>query len=473
MQATSRESLARLEDLVDEVLQSDEVLEPGGGGGGGSSGEGAAPARRRPGTGRRSGSVPAPSSEQEGAAPAAEGRTAAASGSDEPREGRFAATRAAVSRLLGGSDDDPPSAGQPSGTGAVQEDGPRRDGQDVAGRDVAGQGVAGQDVRGAPSPPPGTGQVTGDVARTGAAPSGAEEAADAAGGAGPAGGTDGPGSRGVEQSAADAPGATVAGRDDSAPDDDVSDDDVSDGLADDLWAVVDLLDGSAALRRALSDPASEPDAKGDLARRLLADRVGDGALQVVEAAVRLRWSQAADLGDALERCASAAVLASAEREDALGDVEDDLFRFSRLLAREPALANALADRRLPQENRVGLVRSLLEDKVRSQSLRLAVRATAASRGTLVQGALERLVQQAAERRERLLAVVRVPLPLSDEQRSRLADAVQRLYGRAVRLQEDVDPSVEGGASLRVGDEVLDGTVGRRLSDAETALGRRT
>ena len=453
MQATSRDSLARLEDLVDEVLDGG-----GGGGGGGSSSEGSAPDRRRPAPGRRGGSVPAPSSEHGGAAAAGAPRPPAAEGgADEPpaeqRGGRFAATRAAVSRLLGGGDDDPPSTGQPSGPGAAQEDAPGRDvpQQDVAGQDVAGQDVAGPALRGVPSPAPGTGEATGDATRAGAAPT-ADTDADAADAAGPAG----------------SPDATVGGGDGSAPDDEVSD-----GLADDLWAVVDLLDGSAALRRALSDPASETDAKGDLARRLLADRVGDSALQVVEAAVRLRWSQEADLGDALERCASAAVLASAEREDALGDVEDDLFRFSRLLAREPALANALADRRLPQENRVGLVRSLLEDKVRSQSLRLALRATAASRGSLVQGALERLVQQAAERRERLLAVVRVPLPLSDEQRSRLGAAVQRLYGRAVRLQEDVDPSVEGGASLRVGDEVLDGTVGRRLSDAETALGRRT
>lgn len=242
-------------------------------------------------------------------------------------------------------------------------------------------------------------------------------------------------------------------------------------LTGDLWAVVDLLDGSSRLRRALSDPASDPDSKAELAARLLADRVGEPAQRVVERAVRLRWSVEADLAEALERAGSSAVLAHADADDALGDLEDELFRFSRVLAREPGLSSALADRSLPAENRVGLVRSLLQGKVRPESLRLALRGTSVGRGTLLQATMERLVAQAAARRERLVAVVRLPVALDAEQEARLTSSLEQMYGRRIHLQQDVDPTVQGGGSVRVGDEMVDGTVARRLEDAATALSR--
>ena len=49
--------------------------------------------------------------------------------------------------------------------------------------------------------------------------------------------------------------------------------------------------------------------------------------------------------------------------------------------------------------------------------------------------------------------------------------VSRIYGRQVQLQVDVDPDVLGGVQVRVGDEVLDGTVARRLDDVRRHLSR--
>jgi F-type H+-transporting ATPase subunit delta len=59
--------------------------------------------------------------------------------------------------------------------------------------------------------------------------------------------------------------------------------------------------------------------------------------------------------------------------------------------------------------------------------------------------------------------------LTEDERSRLATALERMYGRAVHLNLVVDPSVVGGVRVSIGDEVIDGTVESRLSDARRRL----
>ena len=78
---------------------------------------------------------------------------------------------------------------------------------------------------------------------------------------------------------------------------------------------------------------------------------------------------------------------------------------------------------------------------------------------------------AALRRQQLVAHVVVALPLDADQRERLTAALQRQYGRNVHLNVDVDPEVLGGIRVEIGDEVLDGTISRRLQEARRQLSR--
>jgi F-type H+-transporting ATPase subunit delta len=49
------------------------------------------------------------------------------------------------------------------------------------------------------------------------------------------------------------------------------------------------------------------------------------------------------------------------------------------------------------------------------------------------------------------------------------DALSRLKGRTIRLNVAVDPDLLGGVHVRVGDEVIDGTVSTRLEQARRAV----
>jgi F-type H+-transporting ATPase subunit delta len=74
------------------------------------------------------------------------------------------------------------------------------------------------------------------------------------------------------------------------------------------------------------------------------------------------------------------------------------------------------------------------------------------------------------RREQLTATVTAAFPLDDVQAQRLAQALSSIYARTVQINVVLDPAVVGGIRVQVGDEVVDGTILRRLQEAERALG---
>jgi len=61
------------------------------------------------------------------------------------------------------------------------------------------------------------------------------------------------------------------------------------------------------------------------------------------------------------------------------------------------------------------------------------------------------------------------LEISDGQVKQIADALERKLGRAVKLQSRVDPSLMGGAVIKTGDLVIDGSVTTKLAKLNSAL----
>ncbi len=240
-------------------------------------------------------------------------------------------------------------------------------------------------------------------------------------------------------------------------------------LGTELFAVVTLLDANSALRRALTDPSRDANAKAALVTRLLGDQLGGLAVDVVTGLVRSRWSTDRDLADALEALGTRALLASAQQQGALDRVEDEVFRFSRIVAGNRELAAAFGDRSAGTGTRGDLVDRLLGDKAHPITLALVRQAVTAPRGRPLEVTLAQVLDEAADRRKRLVAVVTAAVPLSAAQSERLAASLERLYGRQVLVEVDVDPEVVGGLRVAIGDEVLDATVLTRLADARRRL----
>jgi F-type H+-transporting ATPase subunit delta len=241
-------------------------------------------------------------------------------------------------------------------------------------------------------------------------------------------------------------------------------------LGSDLFAVVAMLDREATLRRVLTEPSVEPKQRNGMVRSLLAGKLSGAAVNIVAAAVSERWSRTRDLVDALERCAVIAEAAAAEQAGELDSVEDDLFRFGRILAANAELRDALSDRAAPMAARRTLLDGLVEGKVAPVTKRLLDQLLDGRHGSLSAG-LSHYQDVIATRRQRLVAMVWVAAPLSDDQKNRLAESLASQYSSEVHLNVIVDKSVLGGVRVAIGDEVIDSTVETRLAQAQRRLVR--
>ncbi|MET0765060.1 MAG: F0F1 ATP synthase subunit delta [Blastococcus sp.] len=239
-------------------------------------------------------------------------------------------------------------------------------------------------------------------------------------------------------------------------------------LADELFAVARLLDGQLTLRRALSDPAGKPEERAALARRLFGAKVSGLALDLIETVARLRWSRPLDLVEAMMELAIEASLDAADTRGELDDVEDELFRFGRIVAGNRDLARILNDSMAPAEGKSALLDRLLSGRVGPVTEQLLRNVLTGPHAGKAEAAIEKLSEVASRRRGQTIAWVTSAVTLTAAQEEQLTAVLARLYGRTVGLQVTVDPSVLGGLIVRVGDEVIDGSIAHRLE----AAGRR-
>lgn len=236
-----------------------------------------------------------------------------------------------------------------------------------------------------------------------------------------------------------------------------------------ILAVARAVDGNVILRRALADPSRDGGARSGLASQVFGGKVEDAVLQVVAAVAGARWSSDSDLVTGLETLAVEAFVANAEREGRLSQVEDEVFRFGRIVSGDDDLRAALTDRRAPQDQKTGLVKRLLEGRSAPETLRLAAYSTDPVHARRLDHVLDDVLGVIARRQEQLTALVTAAAPLGDAERERLSRALTELYGRAVHTNVVVDPRVLGGLRIEVGDEVIDGTILSRLDAARRRL----
>lgn len=158
-------------------------------------------------------------------------------------------------------------------------------------------------------------------------------------------------------------------------------------------------------------------------------------------------------------------------EGELDRVEDELFRFGKLLESNYELKQALSDQSLDKEQRVKILDELLGEKVSPHTLGLLTFVVEQGRARQLPQILERLSGLAADARNSVVAEVRSAVPLDEDRRKKLADALSNATGKNVEVKVLVDPSVIGGIVTKIGDTVIDGSIKRRLEQVKQEVQR--
>ena len=240
-------------------------------------------------------------------------------------------------------------------------------------------------------------------------------------------------------------------------------------LSAELFVVASTLHGSLSLRRAITDPSRDASAKETLVKDLFKS-LSAPAIDLTAKVSSLRWSNSGDLVNVLEQLAIEAQASAANIDGALDRVEDELFAAEQAVAGSPELRKALitvgAD-----SAKAGIVKDLFAKNGSPYTVALLSELVTTLRGRSIEVAFQDYKYALAARRNRVIALVRVAVALTDAQCDRLAASLTAQVGQPVRINIEVDPTIIGGVAIKFADELVDGTVVNRLASAGRSMAR--
>ena len=239
-------------------------------------------------------------------------------------------------------------------------------------------------------------------------------------------------------------------------------------LSSHLFAAADLFADNTSVRRAITDPARDKAAKAALIKDIFAKSTGALAVSLLSEVAGLRWSATKDLVYATEQLAIEAEASAANIANELDRVEDELFETSRLVADNFELRKALVSTG-SADAKSTLITEVLGKKASSSTVKLAGALVASLRGRSIESAFADYLYGLANRRNRLIAVVRTATALTDAQTERLATVLEKKVGQPIRINVQIDSTILGGVSIKFADELVDGSVVNRLANAGRAL----
>jgi F-type H+-transporting ATPase subunit delta len=229
-----------------------------------------------------------------------------------------------------------------------------------------------------------------------------------------------------------------------------------------LFDVVEVLDGDRALRVAVAEASATPAQRTGLVRTVFGGRVSDSTLSVLDEAAARTWSTPREFRAGLVSLGRRAFLRGAEKQGQLGQVEDELFRLSRVLDREGELTQLLSDKAADPARKRALLAGVLYGKVNMFTEALALQAIGRPEKNPIDD-IAKLVDAAAKLQGRSVAHVVTSEQLTMGQQAALADKLGRIYGRAMSIHSEVDPSLLGGVTIRVDDEIIDGSMAGKIA----------
>lgn len=148
--------------------------------------------------------------------------------------------------------------------------------------------------------------------------------------------------------------------------------------------------------------------------------------------------------------------------DKIVEVGDELEQVVELARSERTLDEFMRSPIVKKADRMSVINQLFSDRVTDLTLRFLLVLNDKGRlGHLdaITSAFDQLVQEAFGRVE---VDVFTPTALSADQRDRIRDSVQNALGKEPVVYAYTDPGMIGGIKLRIGDQLVDGSVATRL-----------
>jgi F-type H+-transporting ATPase subunit delta len=168
-----------------------------------------------------------------------------------------------------------------------------------------------------------------------------------------------------------------------------------------------------------------------------------------------------------------AVFSLGQEQGTLDAWGDDLAMLTRIVA-DDQIAVYLTNPSVAAERRIEALETSLNTNVQPEAKNLARMLIERNRTTLIPEIREMFDDQLRAERGIVVAQVTTADPLTDAERDHIGEKIEAMTGKKAELALKIDPDIIGGIIIRIGDQVIDGSVRNKLEKMRSRLmtGRR-
>jgi len=164
-----------------------------------------------------------------------------------------------------------------------------------------------------------------------------------------------------------------------------------------------------------------------------------------------------------------ALFEQAQAEGVVSRVEEELFRLRELLKSNPDLLQFLKDPNIKHEGKRKALTDIFGGRVHSLVMSTLLTLSDQDRAGRILSIIEEYSATASAARQTVTGTATTAVALDNATIGRLGTELSRITGKNVQLLQRVDPVILGGAIIQVGEQIIDGSLRRKLDQIQAKL----
>jgi F-type H+-transporting ATPase subunit delta len=174
----------------------------------------------------------------------------------------------------------------------------------------------------------------------------------------------------------------------------------------------------------------------------------------------------------LDRRYALALYEVAENKGKVDEYLQFVEEVANLLSTNEELKQLFKHPQLSTSKKKELFKSIFEDKVEEELLTFLQLLIEKDRIFQLSEILDQMKKIYLEKHETVVAQVKTVVPLNEEEKAKLVDKLQKKYSKTVLLNEEIDKTILGGVYLRIGNDIIDGTIKSKFQEIRSLTLKR-
>lgn len=171
----------------------------------------------------------------------------------------------------------------------------------------------------------------------------------------------------------------------------------------------------------------------------------------------------------LDRRYALALYEVGEENQKLDEYVNDFTQVAGLIKTNESIIQVIRHPQISTSGKKKIFMEIFKGKIDEKLLNFLLLLVEKKRIDDIDGILNQLNIISLEKHNKVIAEVKTVIPLTDDEKTALTDKLSKKYNKTVILKETIDKSIIGGVYVRVGDDVIDGTVKFKLESMKKVM----